>query len=366
MTFTIFIVMNKSILIYSGTNGWLQLQTIVLNYSQSGVYILVDENTKKLCLPLLREKCPYLVDAVVIEFKGSEANKTLAGAEKIWRSLIAAGAVRNSLLVCLGGGIISDLGGFAAATYKRGMDFIHIPTTLLAMVDASIGGKTGVNFDSIKNQIGVFALPKSVFIFTEFLTTLPERQRLSGYAEMLKHAVIDSYIHFEKLLLLNSPEKVCNEKNILESILVKTRIIESDFNETGLRKVLNLGHTIGHAVETYSQKHDADPLLHGEAIAIGLICESFISMRLLGFGQDDLKKMASLVSWHFPHYRLKPKAADELIAIMMHDKKNPDSSKINFTLLQKTGEPVYDQYPGEKLIRESLHFYVNLEVGFFV
>jgi 3-dehydroquinate synthase len=307
-----------------------------------------------------------LAGAVVIEFQGGEQDKTISGTETIWRKLVSEKAVRNSLLICLGGGVITDIGGFAAATFKRGMDFIHIPTTLLAMVDAAIGGKTGVNLDLMKNQIGVFALPKAVFIFTEFLKTLPARQRLSGYAEMLKHAMIENESHFEKFLLLNSPEKVCDEKNILESVLVKSEIISSDFTETGLRKVMNFGHTIGHAVETYSQKHDADPLLHGEAIAIGLICESFISMRLLDLSQDDLKKMASLVSWHFPHYRLKPKAADELISIMMHDKKNPDSSKINFSLLRKTGDPVYDQYPGEKLIRESLHFYTNLEVGFFV
>jgi 3-dehydroquinate synthase len=317
-------------------------------------------------LPLLREKCSGLAGAVVIEFQGGEQDKTISGTETIWRKLVSEKAVRNSLLICLGGGVITDIGGFAAATFKRGMDFIHIPTTLLAMVDAAIGGKTGVNLDLMKNQIGVFALPKAVFIFTEFLKTLPARQRLSGYAEMLKHAMIENESHFEKFLLLNSPEKVCDEKNILESVLVKSEIISSDFTETGLRKVMNFGHTIGHAVETYSQKHDVDPLLHGEAIAIGLICESFISMRLLDLSQDDLKKMASLVSWHFPHYRLKPKAADELISIMMHDKKNPDSSKINFSLLRKTGDPVYDQYPGEKLIRESLHFYTNLEVGFFV
>jgi 3-dehydroquinate synthase len=358
--------MNTAISIFPGLPGWSELRDIVLGYSRSGIYILVDENTRNFCLPVLLDKCPGLKDAVVIEFVGGEENKTLAGAEKIWRNLIAGEAVRSSLLICLGGGVVTDIGGFAAASFKRGMDFIHIPTTLLAMVDASIGGKTGVNLDSIKNQIGVFALPKAVFIFTEFLKTLPERQRLSGYAEMLKHAMLDSESHFEKLLLLNSPEKVCNENNVLESVNVKTGIIESDFNESGIRKVLNFGHTIGHAVETYSQKHDADPLMHGEAIAIGLICESFISLRLLDFSQDDLKKMASLVSWHFPHYRLKPKAADELIAIMMHDKKNPESSKINFSLLRKTGQPVYDQYPGERLIRESLHFYVNLEVGFFV
>jgi 3-dehydroquinate synthase len=358
--------MNKENTIYSGDNGWLVLQEMILEYSLPGIYILVDENTKKHCLPLLMEKCTGLSDAVVIELQSSESNKTIAGAEKVWRSLVKGKAVRNSLLICLGGGVITDIGGFTAATFKRGIDFIHIPTTLLSMVDAAIGGKTGVNLDSIKNQIGVFSLPKAVFIFSEFLMTLPKRQRLSGYAEMLKHAMIDSESHFEKFLLLNSPEKVCNEKNIMESAAVKMDIVSKDFKESGLRKALNFGHTIGHAFESYSQKHDADPLLHGEAIAIGLVCESFISMRMFGFEEDDLKKMVSLISWHFPHYRLSSKSGDELLAYMGHDKKNNDSSQVNFSLIRSIGDPVYDQYPGEKLIRESLHFYINLEAGFFV
>jgi 3-dehydroquinate synthase len=234
------------------------------------------------------------------------------------------------------------------------------------MVDAAIGGKTGVNLNSIKNQIGVFALPKAVFIFDEFLNTLPARQKLSGYAEMLKHAMIQSEMLFEKFLLLNSPEKVCNEANILESAEVKMGIVNMDFTETGLRKALNFGHTIGHAIESYSQKYDADPLLHGEAIAIGLICESFISVRMFGLDKNDLKRLANLVSWHFPHYRFKAKPGDELLALMCHDKKNASKSKLNFSLIQKIGEPVFDQYPGEKLILESLHFYMNLEAGFFL
>jgi len=357
---------NKEIYLHSGENGWLVLQEILLEYNDSGIYILVDENTHKLCLPILIEKCPVLRDATIIELEGRESGKTIKGAEKVWRSLVEAQAVRNSLLICFGGGMITDIGGFAAATYKRGMDFIHIPTTLLSMVDAALGGKSGVNLDAIKNQVGLFAMPKAVFVFAEFLRTLPARQRLSGYSEMLKHAMIDSKTHFEKLLILNSPEKVCNEKSLLESAKVKLEIVARDFNEKGVRKALNFGHTIGHAIESYSQKNDPDPLLHGEAIAIGLICESFISMRMFGMDENDLKKMASLVNWHFPHYRFKPGTADELIATMSHDKKNSDSSHINFSLIRAIGEPVWDQYPGEKLIRESLHFYVNLEIGFFV
>jgi len=358
--------MNEGNYVFSGENGWLALHETIREYRQSGIYILVDENTGKYCLPVLISRCPELSTAKIIELEGNESNKTIAGVEFVWRSLAGNIAVRNSLLLCLGGGVITDIGGFAAATFKRGIDFIHVPTTLLAMVDAALGGKTGINLDTIKNQIGIFALPKAVFIFSEFLQTLPARQRLSGYAEMLKHAMIDSHIHFEKLLILNSPEKVCNEKDILESASVKMKVVAADFGEKGMRKALNFGHTIGHAIESYSQKHDSDPLLHGEAIAIGLICESFISMRMFGMDENDLRKMAALISWHFPHYRFKPGMADELMAIMCHDKKNNGNSQLNFSLIHKIGEPLYDQYPGEKLIRESLHFYLNLEAGFFV
>ena len=352
--------------IYSGVVGWSQLQEIILEYKNSGIFILVDENTRVLCLPLLKEKCAGLEDAMVIEVHSNESNKTIASVEKIWQQLVVGNAVRKSLMICLGGGLTTDVGGFAAATFKRGFDFINMPTTVLAMVDAAIGGKTGVNLNSIKNQIGVFALPRAVFIFDEFLKTLPGRQKLSGYAEMLKHAMIHSENLFEKYIILNSPDKVCNEENILESASVKMEIVNTDFTETGLRKALNFGHTIGHAIESYSQKYDSDPLLHGEAIAIGLICESFISMRLFGLDKNDLKRMSNLVSWHFPHYRFKSKPGNELLALMCHDKKNASTRQLNFSLIRKIGEPVYDKFPGEKLILESLHFYMNLEVGFFV
>lgn len=358
--------MNNSNTLYSGQDGWLQLQDIILQYSKSGIYILVDEITRSLCLPVLYEKCSGLDTALILEIHSGESNKTISSIEKIWIDLVAGNAVRNSLLICLGGGVITDIGGFAASTFKRGMNFIHIPTTILAMVDAAIGGKTGVNLNSIKNQVGVFAPPKAVFIFTEFLKTLPARQKLSGYAEMLKHGMIDSEKHFSKLIVLNSPDKVCTEKDILESASVKLKIVTEDADEKGIRKVLNFGHTIGHALESYSQKYDAVPLLHGEAIAIGLVCESFISMRMFGLEENDLRRISTLISWQFPHYQIKSHSSDELLSFMTHDKKNASVSSLNFSLIRKIGEPVFDQYPGEKLILESLHFYMNLEVGFFI
>jgi len=358
--------MNIANSIFSGAEGWVRLQDLISEFSRTGIFILVDENTHKHCLPMLKSSCAGLDDAMVIEVPGNESNKTIASVEKIWQELVTGNAVRSSLLVCLGGGLLTDIGGFAAATFKRGINFINIPTTLLAMVDAAIGGKTGVNLSSIKNQVGVFELPIAVFIFEEFLQTLPTRQKLSGYAEMLKHAMIHSNTLFERFMVLNSLEKICSEINILESAAVKMEIVNSDFTETGLRKALNFGHTIGHAVESYSQKHDTDPLLHGEAIAIGLVCESFISMRMFGLDKNDLKKLANLVGWHFPHYRFQTRPGPELLALMCHDKKNVSYSQLNFSLIRKIGEPVLDQYPGEKLILESLHFYMNLEAGFFV
>ena len=356
--------MNISHKLYSGAQGWDKLQDVIHEYSKHGIFILVDENTNKLCLPDLKRKCRGLENALVIEVPASESNKTIASIEKIWLQLVDGGAVRNSLMICLGGGVITDIGGFAASTYKRGMNFIHIPTTLLAMVDAALGGKTGVNLNSIKNQVGVFAPPEAVFIFTEFLSTLPARQILSGYAEMLKHAMIDGDALFDRLVSLNSPEQVRNEKDILESAAVKMKIITEDLDEKGIRKVLNLGHTIGHAIEAYSQKNDPDPLLHGEAIAIGLVCEAFISMHMFGMPESDLKRIVNQVMLFYPHYRLKSKSSEELLSYMTHDKKNAHVSKLNFSLVRNIGQPVYDQYPGEKLILESLHFYMNLEAGF--
>jgi 3-dehydroquinate synthase len=245
------------------------------------------------------------------------------------------------------------------------MDCIQLPTSLLAMVDASIGGKTALNINGLKNQVGLITLPKGVFIFTEFLSTLPERHLTSGFAEMIKHSMISDRAHYHEVLHCNLLKDSDADRLIMHSAFIKVGIVESDPHEMGRRRVLNLGHTIGHALEAYSLQHDPQPLLHGEAVAAGLVCEAFISMRTLGLPENDLQSIANFVTWHFPHYRLKPSACNDIIAIMLKDKKIDSPGKINFSLLQSIGKPVIDQYPGEKLIRESMHFYVNIEFGFF-
>jgi len=349
--------------IFHGNQGWSELNSLISIYTGAGIFILVDENTSKYCLPLLKANCPLTNEATIIQTESGESNKTLNELGKVWQQLSDGKATRNSLLICLGGGVISDLGGFAAAAFKRGIDFINIPTSLLSMVDASLGGKTGINLGSLKNQIGVFVKPKGVFIFPEFLHTLPKREKFSGFAEMLKHAMIDSEAHFESLFFITEPEKFCVEDAIMKSAAVKMRIVGQDPSEGGIRKVLNFGHTIGHAIETFSQKNDAEPLLHGEAIAIGLICESYISMVLCGLSQQAVKELADLVRLLFPHYRFSGSKVKELLMYMGHDKKNIRADELNFSLLNKIGDPVWDKIPGERLIRESLHFYLNLPKG---
>jgi len=357
--------MNIRGLIYTGIDGWGKLASLLEQYTVQGVFILVDENTANYCLPVLLEHCPRLKESHVIRIQAGEEFKTISTTSLIWQELSDYGALRNSMLLCLGGGVITDMGGFAAATFKRGIDFALIPTTLLGMVDAGIGGKTALNLNGLKNQVGLFAMPKGVFLFPEFLKTLPERQLASGFAEMVKHALISDRVHYNELIKCNLLKDKGAESLILRSASIKVGVVESDPHETGRRKTLNLGHTIGHALESYSMHHDSEPLLHGEALAAGLVCEAFISMRVLGLPESDLQSISNFITWHFPHYRLKPSACNDIIAYMLKDKKIDSPGKINFSLLQSIGKSVVDQYPGEKLIRESMHFYVNIEFGFF-
>lgn len=349
-----------------GNQGWVQLNSLVEMHLANGVFILADSNTEKYCVPILKANCEAVADAKLIVVPAGENTKTIETVQHLWGELLKLKSSRSSLLICVGGGMLTDLGGFVAATYKRGMDFVLLPTTLLGMVDASIGGKTALNFAGLKNQVGLFAQANAVFVFSEFLKTLPRNQKLSGYAEMIKHGMIDNESHFQQLIIKNSPEKVCFDDMIMKSAQVKLNIVQHDAREQGVRKALNFGHTIGHAFEAYSQKVDTKPLLHGDAVAIGLLCESFISMRYTGFNESDLKKLANLLSWHFPHYKINSSTSTELIDLMSYDKKNNSSTQINFSLLKRIGEVEINQLPDLRLIRESLHFYMNLENGFFL
>lgn len=337
------------------------------------IFVLTDDNTHRHCLPLLADM-EWFHDAHVITIPAGDRNKTLDTAAKVWTQLQQHGASRHSLLINLGGGMVTDLGGFAASTFKRGIRFINIPTTLLSMVDAAFGGKTGVNFGGLKNEIGVFNSAKEVIVDVVFLNTLDRENLLSGYAEMLKHALladIDSlseHLLFSPLDILNSKTSSRQAKNdshsslqeLVEfSIAIKERVVEADPHEQGIRKALNLGHTFGHTIESFSmKKHSstgAKPLLHGYAVAFGLICELYLSAVRLGFSTDIMRQVVSYIREHYGITDITCNDYPELIELMHHDKKNK-SGDILCTLLAAVGDIQLDQKLSEEDIKEAFDF----------
>ena len=307
-------------------------------YSQ--VVILSDENTRALCLPQLLKALPALAKATVLEIPAGEGYKTLTTCEKVWQQLFALQIDRSALLINLGGGVITDMGGFIASTYKRGIDFINIPTTLLAQVDATVGGKTGIDFGSIKNGIGTFSFAKQVFIYTPFLKTLPDEQLMSGYAEMLKHALITSPKDWADTIKINPLKNKKWDELIYRSLAIKQKIVQQDPYESGVRKTLNFGHTLGHALEGYSLKH-GQPLLHGHAVALGMIGELWLSEQKTGFPHGDVQKIRNaLLKLYQPYFNIDWNT-NKLSRLISNDKKNK-SGKTNFVLLSKIGKPVLD------------------------
>ena len=319
------------------------------------IFILTDQTTHDMCLPKLQNfLCLKGAQSIVI--KAGDTNKTLDSLAEVWTALSQGGATRHSLMINLGGGMVTDLGGFAASTFKRGIDFINIPTTLLAMVDASVGGKTGINFGGLKNEIGVFSDSKFVIINTQFLDTLDHDNICSGYAEMLKHGLISDNKHWAELEGFNLAQHDLDQlqRMVAESIKVKERIVTEDPHEHGIRKALNLGHTVGHALESFAMKHGR-PVLHGYAVAYGMVCELYLSARKTGFPTD---KMHQTVRFILDHYGRLPYTCDdypELLELMRHDKKNT-SGIINFTLLGGIGDIRINQTATKEDIEEALDF----------
>ena len=335
-----------------------ELTNFVRQGNYSHFFILTDENTAQHCLPLVKEKLGDLDNYDLIEINAGEESKDIDFCIGVWKLLIDFGADRKSLLINLGGGVISDLGGFAASTFKRGIDFVHVPTTLLSQVDASVGGKTGIDIDSIKNIIGTFTQPKAVFIHDGFLNTLPERQILSGLAEMLKHGLICDAKYWDQLK--NSDLEKPSAELIYRSVEIKNEVVIEDPKETGIRKSLNFGHTIGHAVETYSLLNDSgSSLSHGEAIAIGMICEAWLSHKKNGLSNEALTEITNVITALYPKYFIEEAANDQLYALMLKDKKN-QSGKINCTLLKQIGQYSIDNICTEAELRESLTYYATL------
>lgn len=335
------------------------LTAAVADCEKDRSFILTDETTKALCLPVI-ERYDCLKGAQVITIGATDTHKTLDSLAHVWEALGEGGATRHSLLINLGGGMVTDLGGFAASTFKRGINYINIPTTLLSMVDASVGGKTGINFRGLKNEIGVFNNAATVILDTQFLKTLDAENILSGYAEMLKHGLIDSEAHWAELVNfslgnIESIETLGNLSKILEkSVAVKQRIVTEDPTEQGIRKALNLGHTAGHAFESFALKHQ--PILHGYAVAYGLVCELYLSCIKTGFPTDKMHQTVNFIHEHYGKMAITCDDYPQLMELMTHDKKNV-AGIINFTLLGGIGDIRINQTATKDEIYEALDFY---------
>lgn len=321
-------------------------------------FVLCDTNTAQKVVPLMESS--FIKRAHIITIPAGDEHKNIDTATRVWQELSNHGATRHSLLINIGGGMITDLGGFVATTFKRGMTFFNLPTTLLGAVDAACGGKTGVNLGVLKNEIGAFALAQAVIISTQFFATLPRQALLSGYAEMLKHGLIAGEKTYNSLL--NYDITTYTYDTLLPllraSIGIKQSIVSKDMHEQALRKSLNLGHTIGHALESHALHHNK-PIEHGYAVAWGLVCEVILSHRLLKLPSSVVYELAQYVSEHYGAYHITCDDYDELIAYMQHDKKN-DSNNIRFTLLQHLGHCQVNVPVDSKEIAIALDFYRDL------
>lgn len=323
------------------------------------LFVLTDETTRELCLPLVED---VIGDAKVITIGASDKNKSVESIAHVWKELGDGGGTRHSLMVNLGGGMVTDLGGFAASTFKRGIGFINIPTTLLAMVDASVGGKTGINFNGLKNEIGVFSNARSVILDTVFLRTMDGENMRSGYAEMIKHGLISNEGMWAELMRfdIGEPDLKKLNKMVADSVAVKERIVDVDPTEKGIRKALNLGHTVGHALESFALRHNVTrggkPLLHGYAVAYGLVCELYLSAKKTGFPNEKMHQTVGYIKDSYGKMAFSCDDYEEILEFMTHDKKNT-AGIINFTLLGAIGDIRINQTATKEDICEALDFY---------
>lgn len=325
--------------------------------------IITDTDTAEHVLPFFVADSRAGASATVIQLPSGDSNKNLDSLSAVWQKLSETGATRQTVVINLGGGMISDLGGFAASTFKRGLRCINVPTTLLGAVDASVGGKTAINFNGVKNQIGTFTDPVASVISTLYLNTLPTQQILSGYAEMIKHSLLQDKATFAKLLHYSVVYPEFDSERLLplleESVMVKSRIVEKDPTEEGLRKVLNLGHTAGHAFESLAMSRKS-PIPHGYAVAWGLVVELVLSSMKLGFPADSLHALADYVRDNYGAFDITCDDYPALYSYMRQDKKNASADEINFTLLKEIGEPVADNVASTEDIGAALDIYRDL------
>ena len=337
-----------------------ELSGLIAAANPHGVYVLADSNTAMLVWPYLAADCPALSDARLITVPAGDINKNLDSLSHIWSELQKLGANRHSMLINVGGGMITDIGGFAASTFKRGMRFINVPTTLLGAVDASVGGKTGINFGGLKNEIGAFREAEAVVISTAMFSSLPDSEMYSGYAEMIKHGLLDGEEALTALLAYNPcvHDLNCMLELLESSVGVKRRVVAEDPTEKGLRKSLNLGHTAGHAFESLAMEKGA-PVPHGYAVAWGIVVELVLSHMHKGFSTALLRKIAGYVRDHYGVPSITCDDYPRLLELMHHDKKNLDD-RINFTMLEAPGVVAIDSIAGEEDIKVALDIFRDL------
>ncbi|MGI6341459.1 MAG: 3-dehydroquinate synthase [Bacteroidales bacterium] len=324
------------------------------------IIVLCDTNTKKLCFPKL-ENIIGKYNFKVFEIEASENSKNIEQVIDLWKQMSFLEANRSSLLVNIGGGVVSDIGGFVASTYHRGIPYINVPTTLLAMVDAAIGGKTGINFSGFKNQVGTFYQPEGLFICPDFLQTLPAKYLRAGYAEMIKHALLGDKNYYQNFVAKQFPEQILNYDDISASATIKQTIVENDLYEKGQRKKLNFGHTIAHAIEAFNFRENLAPeLTHGEAVAVGIVAELYLSEVLCNFPKSVAKEVCSIIKNNFEFFNLNEESIDDVVRLMNSDKKNTSIGKINFSLLKDLGGDFEVRSVSNEIIVDSLRFYISV------
>lgn len=351
-------ITTKNAIVHFGSKVYSELNAYIKSYQPSKIFILVDTNTHEYCLPKflsLLESEDIVVE--VMEMPEGEDHKTIDICTGVWEAMSEYQADRKSLLINLGGGVVTDLGGFVASTYMRGIDYINVPTSLLAMVDASVGGKTGVDLGVLKNQIGIISEGSMVLIDTSFLETLPPNHMVSGYAEMLKHGLIYDKSYWENLVNFENMDISELDNLIYDSVIIKNNIVSQDIKEQGLRKTLNFGHTLGHAIESYFLGNaDKTPLLHGEAIAIGMILEAYLSTKTCGLSIEAYLEIKEGILKTFSKVDITEKDQEFIIELLKHDKKN-SHGKVNFVLLESIREPKIDCEVNNDLILEAFKDY---------
>lgn len=344
-------------MVFYNENAWSKLDDYIQKNDIHNTLVILDEHIELHCLPLFIKKFSKNSIYNIIRIPAGEENKTIQTVIYVWETLAKKGADKKSLIINLGGGMITDLGGFVATTYKRGIPFIHIPTTLLAMVDAAIGGKNGIDFEQIKNQIGTIQLPEMILIDTDFLFTLPKEQFRSGMAEVIKHALIKDEAEWNELKSISVKSKDRIYDMIPRSIQIKETVVAIDPYEKKERKILNYGHTLGHAIEAHALMRTSRPsMLHGEAVAIGLILESYLSYKLVNFERQKLDELTSYLLSMFSKQEFDQDDITDIMKLTKFDKKNANG-QVRFVLMEDFGNFRLDRVVPDELIYEAFAYY---------